>query len=158
MSAVNDIKRGHDALVVFHNASSRYDAYGNMSFDQLLSIMSEKSNGQFLDGFGFAINSAELEDEDVFNSMQRLADAGQGKIPARWTDFFNALKKDPSGFSFEALAFVTKESISDLGDGLVEIGETAKETLENAKGLVAYLPYLAFAGLGFYIFMRAKRA
>ena len=157
MGASEDIKRGSDALVYFHNEALKYEAYGNMSFDLLKQKLSDDSHGEFLSGFGFAINTAELNESEVRRSMESLADAGQGRLPARWMDFFNALKKDPSGFSFEAFVDVTANTARDVLTGVQKVGDTAVETLKNASGLVTYLPYLAFAGLAAYIYFRVKK-
>jgi hypothetical protein len=156
-SAANEIKLGSDALTYFHNQALRYPDNYSMSFEQLKEVMSKKSNGQFLSGLGFAIETAKLPERDVRESMERLADAGEGKIPVRWNDFFNALNRDPSGFSFDAFIGTVKDTASDIGEGLVQVGGVAKDTLKAAGGYVTYLPLMAFLGLGAFIWFRVKK-
>lgn len=156
MSATNDIKRGKDALMYFHNASIKFPSY-DISFERLIQILAEKSHDQFLSGFGFAIVSAEISERDVRAAMERLALKAKGQIPARWVDFFNALNKDPSGFSFEAVGATIKGSLSDIGSGFKKVGDISIETLKNAGSLVTYLPYVAFAGVIAFVWFRVKR-
>jgi hypothetical protein len=157
MSASTEIKRGVDALTYFHNRALRYPENYSISFDDLKIRLSEVSKGQFLSGFGFAIENSELSERDVRESMERLADAGAGKIPSRWNDFFNALHREPSGFSFDALVSTVKSTASDIGSGLKQVGDVSIDTLKNAGGYVKFLPMLAFLGIGAYIWFRVKK-
>lgn len=157
MSASIDIKKGSDALVYFHNQALRYPENYSMSFDELKLKLSNMSNGNFLSGFGFAINSAEIPDSTVEESMIRLADAGNGKLPSRWMDFFNALNRDPSGFSFDSVVSTIKSTASDIGAGLKQVGDVSIDTLKNAGDYVKFLPLLAFLGLASYVWFRVKK-
>lgn len=55
MSADNQIQKGREAMIYFHNASSEFAAYNNLKFDELLNQVSGggKKVSIFFRGFGF---------------------------------------------------------------------------------------------------------
>lgn len=155
MSAANDVKLGRDSLVYFHNQALKYPQNYNLSFQELINNYPPV----FLEGFGFGIASAEMSDRQVRDGMIALADAGEGRLPARQGDFFNALIGPATSVSFtDAAAETLKGTARDVLGGLEEVGNTAITTLKNTSALVTYLPYVAFAALVGYAAMKVKRA
>ncbi len=154
----NDTKRAAEALTMFHNEALKFPQNYAISFDELVAKLQASSHGAFMSGFGFGINQAEMSDSQVRSAMIHLADAGEGRLPAKWNDFFNALTQEATTFRFADAASATiSGTVKDLGDGLKEVGDTAIQTLKNAGGLVTMLPYLAFGGLALYIYFRVKK-
>lgn len=157
MSAANDIKRGKDALVYFHNASLEYPAYGSRPIAQLYAEL-QAANPSFLEGFGFALATADFKESRVEDAMEELAAASKGQIP-KASGFFNALQGQVGKLDFlDTIKVVSADTASQLGDGLAQVGDTAVDVLKEAKGYVVYLPLLAFAGLAFYIWNKGKHA
>ncbi len=158
MSASADIARGRSALVAFHNQALSYPQNYKMTLQQLVDELQRRSRGVFLEGFGFAIHSAELSDAVVNRAMVELATQGQGRLPLFHTSFFSALNNSAQRFSFsDAFSATAKGTVEDLGRGIQAVGDTTISTLKNAQGLVVLLPLLGFAGLAFYIYLVAKK-
>lgn len=86
MSADVQIQKGREALLIFHNDSVVFDNYG-LTYEALLNQVSGGKPSNFLEGFGFAIESLDdgswlsFNASKVKSAMQDLASHAQGKVP-----------------------------------------------------------------------------
>lgn len=158
MSDTSDVQRGKEALLFFHNEALKFPDNYRLTFEELCQLLQDQSHGAFLDGFGFGINSAGFGSDRVQNAMADLADQGEGRVPSSWNSFFNAIQKEGQKFSFSDAANATLSGTArDIAGGLEEVGKVSLSTLSNLGDVVKYVPYLLFAGLGFYIYLKAKK-
>ena len=155
----DQIQKGREALLIFHNDSVIFDNYG-LTFDALLNQVSSGKPTQFLEGFGFAIES--LDDggwlsfgpSKVKSAMKDLASRAAGKVPSQ-ASFFSALSGEAQNFSFsEAAGFVTVETAKEVGSGLVEVGNVAKDTL---KSLGQFLPIIVVVAVGYIVYSKTRK-
>lgn len=158
VNASNDIKRAKDALTFFHNKALSYSDNYNFQAGELFSFLNDRQNGQFLEGFGFAINAGDVSETKVKNAMENLADQGQGRLPMTNAAFFRALSDEAVKTSFiDAAKSVASDSASDIGVGLKRVGDTVIETAKNAGGIVTMLPFLALLVGGYFVYLKVKR-
>jgi hypothetical protein len=151
----NDEIKGRAALVHFHNEALDFPENYHFSFEELVSALQKKSNGQFLDGFGFAINSAEMSESAIKTAMINLADAGEGQLPAKWNDFFNALTKEATKFSFvDAATYTAAQTAKDLAVGAQQVGNAVIQTGSILTGI---MPVVVVGAVLFIVAMRSKK-
>lgn len=158
MSSVTDqIKKGNDALKIFHNASLGFSNY-TVEYEELLTIVSKNKPSIFLEGFGFAIES--LNDDGWFgngrvkNAMEDLAARSAGKIPAQ-DSFFSSLSGEAQNISFiDQAQFVAQETGKKVLDGAVEVGNIATDTL---KSVGMFLPLGILIAVGFILYSKTRK-
>lgn len=159
MSADVQIQKGREALLIFHNDSVVFDNYG-LTYEALLNQVSGGKPSNFLEGFGFAIESLDdgswlsFNASKVKSAMQDLASHAQGKVPSQ-ASFFSALSGEAQNYSFsDAAGFVTVETAKEVGTGLVEVGNVAKDTL---KSLGQFLPIMILVAVGYIIYSKTRK-
>lgn len=153
------IAKGREALIFFHNDSVIYDRYTFKSIDELASAISHGHPTQFFEDFGFAIE--QLNTDGFFgggrvkDSMESFAAQAQGRIPDSSTTFFQALSSEAVQVNWvDAIPYVAKESAIKIGEGLVEVGNTAISTL-STLGMI--LPILIVGAVIFIVVEKTKR-
>ncbi len=157
-SSANQIKLAKEALTFFHNRASQYPENYRLQFEELVSYYQNKTGNSFLDGFGLALESVDLPTRRVKASMEALADAGEGKLPAQWNAFFGSLSQEATSFSFvDAANEVVAGTARDIANVAVEVGQSAGKLASGLANVLPFLPYLAFGGLALVIFFKAKR-
>lgn len=145
----SDIELGKKALTHFHNRALGYEDYPFSSVEALAAHYTKNSDILF-DGIGGAIREMGefLTDKKVEDAMYAIADSGSGKIPQNMTTFFTKLGQVASNPSIaETISYVTAQSLSDIGVGLEELGESTGTALSQANYLWKYLPWIGL-GLG----------
>jgi hypothetical protein len=151
----SDEQRGKEALSYFHNEALSYPQNYSMSLESLCDILQKKSSGAFLDGFGFTVANAGLSTSQVKKAMQQLADAGQGKIPSNWHDFFSALQGQVGNISFiDAASYTFVESVKDIGNGAAAVGNAV---ITTGSMITTVLPYAVFAALAFIMYSKTRK-
>lgn len=155
MNPTEAISRGRQAMIYFHNRASKYDSY-ELTLDQLIATLgTTKQVPIYLAGFGDYIIENELSDSDVRSAMEKLADAGQGKVPHQ-TSIFNALGGKAAAISWIDLTkTVAVETAKQVAQGAQAVGETV---ITTATSLNAILPILVVGAVIFVVVMRSKQA
>lgn len=159
-NAENQINKGREALLYFHNDSVVYPNYG-LTFDGLLNQVSKGKPSIFLESFGFAIESMDngmffhYDMGKVKDAMQTLASKAQGQVPANSTSFFSALSDEAMNYSFvDAAGFVGVETAKEVGSGVVQVGDTLLTTL---KGLGYLFPIIVIGGIAFIAYSKVRK-
>lgn len=159
-SPVNDIDRGREAMVYFHNEMMRFEVYRarRMSVEQLIDTVGGKSPESFLDGLGLAINSIEMRDAQVEDAMERLAMKAQGQLPSNQSVFFKALSdrmQDISAGDFvRAAPTIAKDTAVTAVKGIAQVGEAV---IDTGKSLLAVGPILIVAAVIFIGYSYTRR-
>lgn len=155
----NDMDRGREAFVYFHNRASRYSGY-SYTLDEALKIVSrsEKNIGIFTDGIGGLIrelqNDGFLSGNKTKNAMENLADQGAGKLPDRNT-FFAALSNEAQNFTFrEAAPFVLIESAKEVATGAQAVGDSI---ISTGKILTTIAPIVIVSAILYVVFYKTKQ-
>jgi len=156
----NDMDRGREAFVYFHNQASKYSGY-SYTLDEALKIVSkgEKNIGFFTDGIGGLIreiqNDGFLSGNKVKKAMENLADKGAGKIPDRNT-FFAALSSEAQDFTFrEAAPVVLVESAKEIATGAQAVGDSI---ITTGKILTTIGPIVVVSAILYIVFYKTKQA
>lgn len=153
----NDIDRGREGLMYFHNESLKYPNY-TLNFEDLLLAVGKQNQDIWLDGFGFAINANEMSTSKLKMAMEALAHKTQGNIPSNNNTFFKALsdaKMELSPLDYiKATPEVLFESAKDIGAGVKEFGDS---TITTLKSLNAILPLAIVGGVLFIFIAKVKR-
>lgn len=152
------IQKGREAIIYFHNDSVVYPNY-DLTLDELIYQVSKGKPAIFLEGFGFAIESLNTDGffsgNVVKDAMEKFARRAQGRIPDNMSAFFNALSNEATQVNWvEATGYVAKDVAVQVGDGLVEIGDTVTTTL---KSVGVILPILVVGALAFIVIEKSKR-
>lgn len=152
------IQKGREAMVYFHNDSVVYPNY-NLTLDALIHQVSKGKDSIFLEGFGFAIEQLNTDGffsgNVVKNAMEKFARRAQGRVPDNMSAFFNALSNEATQVNWvDATGYVAKDVAVQVGDGLVQVGETVTTTL---KGLGMVLPFLVVGALIFIVAEKSKK-
>jgi hypothetical protein len=160
-TSTSTIEKGREALKWFHNTAATYSGY-NLTFEQLLVMVAggPQKVQNFLDGFGFAIQSVEnngfLWSSKTQDAMENLARAGAGRIPANPNAFFTALSNSAQDVSWVQVgAYTAKETAKVALDTAVSIGETVSTTFQ---GLQFLFPLLVIGSVVFIVVQRTKQA
>lgn len=136
-------QRGREALAYFHNRALRYSDY-KLSFDDLITLVSNRGYKNFVQGLGMGIIDAEISERNVKSGMELLADKGKGKIPSTNGAFTQAIASNVSeNISYvDAIAYTAKESsiqiATGVSEGLETIGNSTIQGLKVAKFLTEY--------------------
>lgn len=152
------IQKGREAIVYFHNESLAYPSY-NLTLDALIHQVSKGKDSIFLEGFGFAVEQLNTDGffsgNVVKNAMEKFAQRAQGRVPDNMSAFFNALSNEATSVNWvDATGYVAKDVAVQVGEGLVEVGETVTTTL---KGLSFVLPFLVIGALIFIVVEKSKK-
>lgn len=156
----NDMDKGREAFVYFHNRASRYSDY-KYKLDEALKIVarSEKNIGNFTDSLGGLIREIQsdgfLSGNKVKNAMENLADKGAGKVPNINT-FFAALSNEAQDFTFkEAAPFVLIESAKEVAVGAQAVGDSI---ITTGKILTTIGPIVVVSAILYIVFYKTKQA
>lgn len=156
----NDMDRGREAFVYFHNRASRYSGYG-YTLDEALKIVArgEKNIGNFTDSLGGLIREIQsdgfLTGNKVKNAMENLADKGAGKVP-NINNFFAALSNEAQDFTFkEAAPFVLVESAKEVATGAQAVGDSI---ITTGKILTTIGPIVIVGAILYIVFYKTKQA
>lgn len=154
MNPMNAIEQGNQALIYLHNQLCRYSKY-NLTLDELKRTLgTEKQIPIYLEGFGDLITQFGLSDSAVKSAMEKLADAGQGKIPTKQS-IFNAIGGKAGEINWlDLTATVTTETLKEVASGAQAIGTTV---IDTAKSLNVILPILLVGAVIFIVVQRSKR-
>jgi hypothetical protein len=150
-----DIPTGQAALGYYFNESIKYS---NFPYTDVASMIADLDdvNGDLTSTIGFTIRSIGLSDSQVQAAMTQLADTGQGNLPVNTTVFFTALSQAGENPSFwSAIQFVAVSSFQEAVMGAQALGNEILTAAATTTGFIQYLPYLAIAGLGVYVFIKA---
>ena len=154
----NDIDKGRQALVYFHNESLKYPNY-SYTFEELLIAVGKSHQDIFLDGFGFAVTANDMSDSKVKMAMEALAHKTMGNIPSNNNTFFKALSDAQMELSpldyIKATPEVLFESVKDIGAGVKEFGDS---TITTLKSLNAILPLAIVGGVLFVFISKVRKA
>lgn len=156
----NDMDRGREAFIYFHNRASRYASY-SYTLDEALKIVArgEKNIGIFTDGLGGLVRELQsdgfLSGNKTKNAMENLADQGAGKLPDRNT-FFSALSSEAQNFTFrEAAPFVLTESAKEIATGAQVVGDSI---ITTGKILTTIAPVVVVGAILYIVFYKTKQA
>ncbi len=112
----------------FENMVRFYPAiFKDYSFEKFLATIATKVKGgrTLADGLGGGIRETGLSSSQVSEGMKKLAQNSRGRVPATFTDFFNALTKQATQVNYlDAAAFVLVESTKDVVKGAAEVGDS----------------------------------
>lgn len=141
----DDINKGREAMMYFHNASVGRGGYSPATLEACIAAVGLNPT-VFLDGFGFAINTVRLSSGDVKSAMSALAAKANGKVPTA-NSFFAFIKNQSAQISYVALTVdVAKHVAVTTGEGLQNIGSTVLNTskllLLAAPLIVAYIVWM----------------
>jgi hypothetical protein len=109
----------------------------------------------FVDGLGLGIRSVDIElaPERITSSMQQLAQAGGGGIPASEKSFFSAIQEQAESYSFfDMTSFVAMESAKDIVTGVQKVGEAV---IDTGASILKYRNYILIAAViagGYYLY------
>ncbi len=142
---------GLNALKSFHQWNRHYNGGTfKLSFDEFLKVLqpNQKKLDILIDGLTLGIDSAEMSQSKVDKAMMKMAIASRGKIPSKFTDFFNSLSNESTQVSFiDAVSFTVKESAKDVLNASASLGDSIITTMKIGNFL---LPVIAiFVGLWF---------
>ena len=154
MSEVTDEKRGKEILSYYHDYSKNtYPKYNITSVEQLLEAYGKL--GPFLyENIGLTQRVNELSSDTAKSAMEKLSDAGEGKVPKNWMDFGKALGKEAMYPSFwDGLQFVAIESAKDVAHLASDVGEGVITTLKASRYLI---PALAIGGAALFLYFNAR--
>jgi len=135
-----DEQVGYDAIQIFHNENAiRFPGKYKISFQRLLEILKGRVGGMFfLEGLGLGINSSGISYSRVADAMKSLSKASQGGIPAKNSDFTNALIREATSFNFEMLGDAAIETVKDISNGGVILG---KKLVDAGTGIIDTAKY-----------------
>jgi len=164
-SSKYDYEEGFDAITSYHNAMAHF--YGNYKITraELINILNNRGNKNFVEGLGSAINLAEIPSSDVSEAMQKLAALGNGKIPLNNNAFIQILTDQATKFSFiDAAKYTVVESSKNVvnasvkvGNTLISAGSSSLSAIENTFSLAKYaLPIIIIGGIGFFVYNKSK--
>lgn len=155
----NDLDKGNEAFVYFHNKSIGYPIYKYTKDEALIKIAgSQKSVSSFLDGLGFTVSQIQssgfLSGNKVKNAMENLAIQSGGRLPNR-NSFFSALSGEAQNFTFlEAAPSVISGTASEIIKGTQAVGDSVLTTL---KSLNVLFPIVFVAGVLYIVFEKTKK-
>lgn len=157
-SPENDIDRGREAMMYFHNQMSTYAKYKGTTLNQMIDVVSKGKPDIFLDAFGFAINANEMRDAQVKDAMVALAQRSSGVIPPNQSQFFNALTARIQAITvtdtFFASPEIAKGMAGDVITGAKEIGDAV---IDTGKSLLVIGPILIVAAIVFIGYSRTRQ-
>lgn len=144
--------QGRDALIIYHNENvvNFPEKYKVKSVDELISILKNRPNQKnFVRILGGAIINAQVSNSQVNRSMEKLSEAGEGRIPADNSAFLGAIQEkigevnyvDAIGFAALETAKGVAEGAAKVGDAVISIGDTL---LESSKILVPIAAIFVF--------------
>lgn len=152
------VERGRNAFKAFHNyATANFpENYHFQSPDDLIANIRLQKGARFIDEYvGDVANQLELSDTQVDETMENLAKKSQGKIPANWVSWGNALSDKVMDYSwFDAVTYTALESSKDILSGVAEAGDAAIGTLKVMKYLV---PALIIGGVAWIGYSRIRQ-
>lgn len=153
------IAKGREALIYFHNDSVIFENYNFRSIEELADAVSHGHPSIFFETLGFTIEQLNtdgfFDGGRVKDSMESFAKRAQGRIPDNMTTFFQALSNEAVQVNWvDAIPYVAKESAVKIGEGLVEVGNTAISTISS---LGAVLPLLVVGAVIFIVVQKTKR-
>lgn len=156
LQPVNDIDRGREAMVYFHNRMVSYSNY-SLTADQLIDLVAKGNAGIFLDAFGFAINSIEMSDSKVQESMANLAIHTNGKIPIQ-SEFFRALSVRVSNLTFMDYVGGAPEIAGGMAMDVVKGAQAVGDAvIDTGKSLLVIGPLLAVAAIVFIGYAKTRQ-
>lgn len=153
MSTDQNIIRSREALKYFHNQSATYSNY-RITFDELLLKINRDKPAAvtiFLNLYGKALLTSELSTAEIKSIMENLARQGQGRIPADYNVFYDALLNEVRNINWIE---VVKDTAVDVAEGFQSFGENVNFTL---KGLNAIFPFIVIGGLAYIAITRIKK-
>ena len=113
-------------------------------------------------GLGDAIANANMSSSAYTKSMQDLADAGQGNLPADPQMFISALTKQATATSFVgAVKAVTAGTVEQIGSGVAAVGNSVIAAGQGVLGAVGILsnPWVlavvALGAVGLFIYLES---
>lgn len=125
-----DTLAGRQALYYFHERAIQLSADVPKDFNAFLEAVRvtyfpRATIDPLLEGLGLGINSTGVSDSRVRSAMNALASQGGGKLPSRWTAFFDKIKNEAMNPGFlDMAAYVVRQSASDLVEGAQNVGNT----------------------------------
>lgn len=134
-----DYEIGVQALRYFHTmAENDYPENMQVNFQDFISIINGQ-NKSFIAGLGMGIKLVPLSKSNVENSMEWMAEASRGKMPANPQDFRAAIVTGSRNFNWSEYI---KASGQDLIKFASEVGVGIKEGVTGASQLLSYSKYL----------------
>lgn len=166
----NSIDLGREAFKYFHNHSSRYAEYGNITMDEALIQVArfghpfksydndQKLEAIFLDGLGGAVYDVEqqglMDTSGLKNAMESLADKSMGRLPTA-SSFFKAISDSASNPDFITTSLAIAPAVAgDIIDGTVAIGNSV---IETGKWVTTLLPVVVVGALLFIVVARSRQ-
>ena len=149
----DDYRAGVEAFRYWHNRALQYPSNYKMSFDASIASVNKKSSA-FFEGLGLAIHAAEIPESRVKSVMEKVADQGQGLLPVKLNDFFNALKNDAVQIRFmDAVKATVAGSAADLATGFQEVGGSIVTT---GKWVTTLMPVVLVGALLYIVAGRTR--
>jgi hypothetical protein len=169
LSSSVTVPLGREAFKYFHNQSSKYDAYNNMTQDQALNIVasygrphvSDDLDAQkvsiFLDGLGTAIamceDSGSIDSSGIQSAMEDLANKSQGQLPSP-NSFFSIIGNRASNPSFITIAEMTAPAVAqEVVQGAVAVGNSV---ITAGSWLTSLFPVVAVGVVLFIVYSRTR--
>lgn len=147
-----DFDSGKNALKTYYGFMVSFFpvTYKKYSFEEFYNLLIKIKGGKALAiGLGLGIREAGLSSSTVNDSMKKLAQSGNGKIPASQYDFFKFLVQGSSNISYlDAAAFTALESFKDIGSGLESVGN---QVILTGKILNFLMPVIALVVIYFLL-------
>lgn len=153
----NDIERGREAMVYFHNSMVGYPGY-ELTLDEMIEQVSKGKPQIFLEGLGFAIISIDMRESQVRDAMTNLAAKCGGRMPANNVVFTNALSNRIQNISLTDWVYGSPEIALNIGKDVVKGAQQVGDTiLTTAGGLLAIAPLGIIAAVVFIGYMRTRK-
>lgn len=125
---MSDQEIGFRVLKSFHRWSAYYNkSTFKLTYDQFLKALQPdtKKLNILADGLGGGVREVGLTDKQIDDAMSSLAITSRGRIPSRFTDFFNYLQNEGLKINWiDAAAFTVKESAKDVLSGAESVGKS----------------------------------
>ncbi len=153
---VNDIDRGRQAMVYFHNQMLGFSNY-KMSLDQCINTAAKGRPEIFLDALGFAATAITLRDSAVKEAMENLASKSAGVVPNNLSLYTNAFSERAQNISavdwFIASPTIATDTFVDAAKGAQAVGNAV---IDTGKSLLVIGPILIIAAIVFIGYSRTR--
>jgi len=133
-----DTERGQAILAQFHDAMNYY--YGSkypLSFNELIG----RYKPGIIEGIGLAANAAGLSTSSTETAMERLALAGNGRIPATWNGYIGALTSQAMPSAWQD---VLESALNQGSEYFHEVADPAIDATQSLLTVAKLAPLLIY--------------
>ncbi len=160
LNDVDTTDRGISGYVYFHNKALAYPNNYTMSLDAVKGLILSKSPN-FFSLFGKAIIQSNIDENDLRQRMENLADTNSGLLPNHLSIFLkivdpvidNNLEWSWISDGFPAIVQGVEDSVVAGANVVSQVGSAGISGITSA---LKWLPFILLAGVGIYAFTKGK--